>query len=1074
MAELIVRLLGGFEAHLQSGATLALSTRKTEALLAYLALPAGRRHPRDTLTALLWGDRADRQARQSLRQALSDLRRALALSGRAATVLVEEGEIIGLARGAVDVDAVAFERLARSKAVSDLTASVDLYLGDLLAGLVVKASGFEEWLMAERARLHELAVEAHARLVSALGEAGEVERAIQAAVRLLALDPLQEPAHRALMRLYVRAGRRDAALRQYQVCLDVMQRELGVEPERQTRQIYQELVGQRGASTRPRAPSLPAPAPGPRLIGRDAELERLRSVVDGAWRGQPLVAAVLGEAGAGKTRLIEELGAVARSSGGRVVAGRAYEMERHLPFGSWVEILRSALNRAVEEPAVTLEPAAQSLLALLLPELGAAPVVAPAVPDHSLALFEAVTSLIARLAADHPLVIALDDLHWADDMTLRLLAFVARRLGAAPVLIVASAREEELAGAPVLEGLLRELDVEQRLVRIPLGRLTRDATRALVRALGRSGRVRPGQSRTAEHVWRQSEGNPFMVVELMRALDEAGRARAAAALSLPERVRQVIAGRIERLSERGRELLSVAAVLGGDFGFPLLQRAIGLDDRTVVEGIEELMRRRILDHRGDVLQFDHDRIRDVAYESLSPARRQVLHAAAGAALEAIHGPQLEEVYDRLAHHYGRAGRLTEAVTYLGRLAEAARKRYAFDEAVRAIDAALAHLDQLPDDAADRQRVTLALGQAQLLSILGRFDAVARTLRALHDPVQRLNDPRLAAQYYFRLGLTSSYLSAHDEAERAARRALDEATRAGDAAARGQALYVLAIHGFSTGHALDGAAHGRQAVALLDATGERFWAGHAYWILGLNQYLLGEFDAALESANRVHALAVALGYQILEGFAAYTAAWVHVTRGDAKAAIEAAERGVARAPDLSTRSIAEGLLGYAYVENGDVARAISLLEPLVRKASRHEIRRSSTTLFLAEAFRRQGRMDRAREAAIAGIDAGHAVGFPWTVAWGERLLGRIALASGDLLAARARFDEALRIFRGIPAPFEIAVTGMDLAELAHRHGDTTAAGDHLRGARAEFRRLGAGAYERRAELLAAHDGLRAAG
>jgi len=298
MAALNVRLLGGFDARLRPDATLRFPARKTEALLAYLALPPGRMHPRDKLTALLWDDRSDRQARQSLRQALSHLRRAFRPAESAAAALVEHGETVGLDPAAADVDAVSFERRARSKTIADLTIAADLYQGDLLAGLFVKAQGFEEWLMAERARLHEIALEGQARLVSLLGEVGEIERAIQEAGRLLALDPLQEPAHRALMRLYVRAGRRDAALRQCQVCVEVLRRELGVEPDRATRQIYQDLVGQRGVSARPRRPALPAPAPGPPLIGRDDELERLRAALETGWRGEPRVATVLGEAAA--------------------------------------------------------------------------------------------------------------------------------------------------------------------------------------------------------------------------------------------------------------------------------------------------------------------------------------------------------------------------------------------------------------------------------------------------------------------------------------------------------------------------------------------------------------------------------------------------------------------------------------------------------------------------------------------------------------------------------------------------------------------------------------------------------
>src|SRR5262245_59111634 len=243
MARLTLTLLGGFQARLDTGPFLTLPTRKIQALLAYLALPPGRSHAREKLAAMLWGDLSQGRARNSLRQALFVLRRT-EMSARSSFLSVE-GATITLHPEAVDVDAMLFERLARAGTPQALAQAVELYHGDLLDGLSLQEAPFEEWLMGERERLRELAIEAHAALLAAQRTSGAVEAALQTGLRLIALDPLQEPVHRALMRLYAQVGRRGSALHQYQLCVSVLQRGLGVEPEEETKLLFQEILRRR-------------------------------------------------------------------------------------------------------------------------------------------------------------------------------------------------------------------------------------------------------------------------------------------------------------------------------------------------------------------------------------------------------------------------------------------------------------------------------------------------------------------------------------------------------------------------------------------------------------------------------------------------------------------------------------------------------------------------------------------------------------------------------------------------------------------------------------------------------------
>src|SRR5215471_1665610 len=246
MAKLQLTLLGGFEARTASGLSLAMSRKKAQMLLAYLAMHPKHTHLRDKLATLLWDDSPAEQARHRLRQTLFAIRQALP-----SDPMLLEGDSVAFAAEAVTVDACEFEQLATSDDLEALERAAALYRGDLLEGISPGSAQFEEWLRTERERLHERALEAFAKLLAHQMKLEATELAIQTALRLLGLDPLQEVTHRALMRLYARQGRRAAALRQYQLCTDVLQRELGVEPEEVTKQVYRELLPQ--PSSRPAA-----------------------------------------------------------------------------------------------------------------------------------------------------------------------------------------------------------------------------------------------------------------------------------------------------------------------------------------------------------------------------------------------------------------------------------------------------------------------------------------------------------------------------------------------------------------------------------------------------------------------------------------------------------------------------------------------------------------------------------------------------------------------------------------------------------------------------------------------------
>ncbi|MCG3202028.1 MAG: hypothetical protein NFCOHLIN_01901 [Gammaproteobacteria bacterium] len=240
MAWVDLRLLGRFEACLESGAAVDLKTRKGELLLTYLALSPGRSFPRDRLAALLWSDRSEEQARHSLRQTLTVVRNEL--NGSGPPPFLTEGDRVGLNAEAVDTDVAAFERLVASGDAEDLAHGCALYRGELLEDLSVRDEGYEEWLLVERQRLHGAALRALGRLLSHQEQGKAADRIAGTAQRLLQLEPANEQAHRALMRLYAEQGQREAALRQYQECRAALKRELNAEPGKETEQLYRTLL----------------------------------------------------------------------------------------------------------------------------------------------------------------------------------------------------------------------------------------------------------------------------------------------------------------------------------------------------------------------------------------------------------------------------------------------------------------------------------------------------------------------------------------------------------------------------------------------------------------------------------------------------------------------------------------------------------------------------------------------------------------------------------------------------------------------------------------------------------------
>ena len=1075
-----LRLLGRFDAQREDGAPLPSLGGKSQALLAYLALPLGERHLRDQLAALLWGDLPAARARRSLRQVLFGLRRAL----HGVEPLRLDGDAVALDPALVDVDVGRFEQALADGTPASLQQAAALYGGDLLAGLVVQAPPFEEWLAVERERLRERAIEGLARLCAHQRNGGAHEAAVDTALRLLALDPLQESIHRALMRLYADLGRRGAALRQYQACVAALQRDLGVEPDDETKLLYQDIQRRvRPAALSPFAVEAREPHPPElpplllsiegALVGRERERAHVLAALDAAWAGAGRVIAVLGEAGIGKSRLVAELAEAAAGRGGRVLVGHAHESERGLPFGLWVEAFRTGRVAEDAELLAGLHARHRSELARLLP------LPAPADPDRfdPRQLFDAVAELAARAAARQPLLALFEDVHWADEMSVHLLAFLGRRLAPHRTLVVLTGRSEEVDPASPLGQTLAELGRAHPLETLTLKPLSRGATSQLVQELLPRGTPPDELDAVDRDVWRLSEGNPFVVVESVQAYRQGGSA-SRTRLAMPERVQEVIIQRVERLGDNSRRLAGAAAVIGRGCDFTLLQRTAGLDDDAAVEAVEELVRRGVLRAAEDELRLSHDRIRDALYQHLLPPRRALLHRRVAETLDARRSTGDAADPITVGMHYHRAGVWDRAASHLHEAARLAVERFAYRDAVAASEAALEAVSHLPTERATQARMfDLRMLLAFSLVFLSEYTRALEHYHAAAQVAEMLADEeRLARELAARV-TALAFVGRYAEARETGGRALALALRHGDLTGQAWAYVGLARVCYHTGDYPGCARHARAMAGCLRSLpgGSTTMVsllppllGEQYW-LGVSLAIQGEFPEGLTVARAMLDEAEQLDRPLARICAAYGLAAVHLFQGNAHEALAILEPFLAQCRDVEFWAFFARIawaLGVAHTLDERVADAVPLLEQAVAHTSSTRFRSGSSVLLadLAEGYVLADRLDDAQRTGQEALALARELGERGNEAIARLALGAVAAHRDppDVAGADAHFGQALRLAEELSMRPTAARCHLGRGALYHRAGELARARAELAVAAEAFRALGMASWLTRAE------------
>ncbi len=905
----------------RQGKPVEVDTRKALALVAYLALTT-ESHSREALAARLYPESDQAKARAALRRTLSTLKQALGDE-----LLDADRETVTLNPNRLWVDIEQFHTyLAEYRkqihsaddscaiSLSTLEKAVALYRDQFMAGFTLRDSpDFDDWQFFQTESLRRELIAALGILVCCFSQQHEYEKAIDYTRRWLALDPLDEPAHRQLMRLYAWTGQRAAALRQYRECVRLFDQELGVAPLEETTRLYeaieenrvqapskadnrrQEAGGRRqkdigGVQIATQEKVLPvtgrALASGAYpLVGRREELDLLLKRYE-ALRANGHWLVLDGEAGIGKTRLAEEFLARVRARGTVTITARCYEGEANLAYGPFIEGLRG-LNLKADSlkkiPGSSLSEAAR-----LLPELAPSRPNLPAPPPldspgAQARFFESLSQVLLTICGSGPAgLLFIDDLQWLDGASLELLTYLVRRLRGRPLCILGTWRSEQVGANHRLRALLAEAQRAGTATLIHLSGLGRDAVQELVQAAHSSS------PELAERLYRETEGQPFFLIEYL-ALLEAGEKPANGQWSLPGGVRDLLRSRLNRVSETARQVLSAAAVIGRSFDFETLREVSGRTEIETVGALEELIGQGwIAEVRGApapsalVHDFQNETLRAFVYEELSLARRRLLHRRVAEALanRARGRREANAFASPIAAHYQAAGQDREAAEYHRLAGDQARSLYANAEAL------------------EHYRTALALGYpavAELYEAIGDLQTLSGEYRAALHSYQAADAQRdgqsggelkaKMARVYLRRG-------DWDLAENLFQAALHlvGASAAPAAHARIYADWSLAAH--RLGRAAQAHQLACQALELAQAAQDQHTLAQAHNMLGILARNRDDLDTALKQLEQSLAMAEASQDAGARLAALNNLALVCRDRGDLARGIEYAETALA--------------------------------------------------------------------------------------------------------------------------------------------------------------------------------------
>jgi DNA-binding SARP family transcriptional activator/tetratricopeptide (TPR) repeat protein len=896
-----IRLFGHLEIALD-GARFDLATpRKSLQVLAYLLLHRAAPVSREYLAFLLYPDDEEGAARAKLRATLSDLSKILPQPADR-YISIDADKVAWNPNADLWLDVDAFESASNEK--SRLGEAIDLYRGDLLPAI------YDEWLDVIRERFRNAYLRCLTERVSEARRSANLPVAIEAARRVLAVDPWREDVVRRVIAMRYESGDRAGALREYEGFAKRLRAEMNAEPMAETTAVAERIsrdeapADENGELDRTGVAGGSAVLP---FVGRRDEMERLLETWSRVARGRGACTFVSGEAGIGKSRMAYEFAHAAEDRGGRVLVGTTSSPEA-VPYEAVADALRSALPLVVSlKPSIAL-----ASVAALVPEINAR-VALPGVPrldaeSERIRLFESLFRCLADLASARPVLLVLEDLHWAQDASIELLQFVLRRISAVPVMILVTYRDEETSRLHALHRLRREARAASSAQSIWLSRLSAGDVEEL-RATLPDMRDRP-----AETLIAASQGNPLFLTQLVVEVREGERA---AATSLQE----VVARRVDRLSENARTAAEIAACIGDRFSRDAVREVSAWDETALTDALDELLDRRIIREAGGrgylEYAFTHQLVHEAIAQAIPPKNAAIRRRRVARVLEELYPERVSELSALLAAHYECAGDIANATRcYL----EAIRRSIS----IVALQEARALCDRaLSLDAPLRTRADLLLESVSIESRSGDRESWRTALSSLDRIDSELGDPaihRAALLRFIEFASTIGDRDAHERAVRELRASIPQ----DDSRWKATVHLAEARLAYSLGRLTEAYACGEAAFACSRAAGNEVETVPALCCMAEVETYRGHLSAAEALFDQAAAVASRAADPVLELLSLRSGWTIAYQRRDIARCITLAARCLGLAMKLGDRPAeaqAHGRLGVALAAEGkECARA----------------------------------------------------------------------------------------------------------------------------------------------------------
>jgi len=1015
MSHLSLAFLGAPHVH-HAGRMLTFRTRKALGLLVYLTV-AGGMHSREQLTALLWPESGQEQGRASLRNTLVYLRNALSETSDSPHLITERDALGFDFTSAFELDVhtlqTAFNQARthtpvegleagmRQTLLSQFQAAIAQYRGDFLDGFSLDdAPDFDDWMRLQRETWHRRMSGVFERLAQVQFDGGELADASDTTLRWVAHDPLNEAGYLRLMQVHFALGDRTAALHAYETCRSMLAKELHLQPAPETQALAERLrakVPPRRAPvpTTPTLQTMPIPAilPSVPLIGRVSEYGRLIGAFRAAKLGLTQVVLLTGEAGIGKTRLATEFLGWAAAHGADVLQGRAFETGGRVPYLALTEALRSRVEQE-NAPEDLLSDTWLAELARILPELrDRYPDLPSPTLDEATAgirLFESAVRLLQALAEREPLVLFLDDMHWADLATLDILHYAGRRWqeSQTPLLLLVSLRAGTPASEPALTRWVAHLEHDLRTTSLAVGRLSREDITHLVQALARADSVGSDIEQVGRWLFGETHGQPFYVLEMLKALRERGllvphleddgtwgidfKAVVSDEPSLrgmlPPSVREVIRSRLTQLSPTALTLLTAAAVLGHAFTFEQVCQVAGIEELDGLLALDELLGSQHLserpEHERDAYAFTHDKIRDVAYTEAGEARRRIFHRRAFEVLQLAAAPPAE-----LAHHARAAGLVEPAFRLSVAAGDTAMRLFAVRDAIVHYEQARRVLTEQPGrhtlSTSAIEHLYLQVGRAyELTSAFEQAHAVYQEMLAWASALGLATMQGAAMSHLAQLSAQNPY--EYERTMALLQQVLHAAAQRGETPLLAETEWNLAqlyVYRFEPTAALQ---HGAQALRVARQLGQQDLIARSLNVLAYAQMAAGDFEAAETRAEEARALYAGLGNRAMEADSLRVIALNRIQSGRPQAGITAAQTAQRISLEIENvwGQVHSALpLAYGWLEMGAYSEVLACAEVAVNLA-----RKASMTILLGLSLILLGAVQRAMLALDAARTA----------------------------------------------------------------------------------------------------------